>query len=109
MDQKSGRGLRTGNRGPEIGNRKKYPESETGRIGTGKGTVNRGKETYRESGTGYGTGDRGQETEPGNRTCTPGGLCVCNEVARSEKRRPRGSGLLFFADNNSPLPVPPEG
>ena len=28
MDQKSGRGLRTGNRGPEIGNRKKYPESE---------------------------------------------------------------------------------
>ena len=45
IDRESGRGLRIGNRGPEIGNRKKDPESGTGRIGTGKGTSNRGKET----------------------------------------------------------------
>ena len=29
--------------------------------------------------------------------CTPGWFSVCNKVARSENRRPRGSGLSFFA------------
>ena len=98
MDQESGRGLRTGNRGPEIGDRKKDPESGTGRIGTGKGTVNRGKETYRESRTGYGTVDRGQETEPGNSSCTPG-VCVCATKLHGAKRDgPVVAGLLFFRD-----------
>ena len=30
--------------------------------------------------------------------CTPGGFSVCNEVARSENRRPRGSGAVVFRD-----------
>ena len=30
--------------------------------------------------------------------CTPGGFSVCNEVARSEDRRPRGSGAVVFRD-----------
>ena len=91
MDQESEWGLRTGNRGPEIGNRKKDPESGTGRIETGKGTRNREQELGigirnresrtgswnrdqepgignrkqdRESGTGNWTWNQGQETEP---------------------------------------------
>ena len=98
MDRESERGLRTGNRGPEIGNRKKDPESGTGRTGTGKGTENRGKETgsgignrIREWGAGLGNGT-------GKHYLYPGGLSVCNEVARSENRRARGSGAVVFRD-----------
>ena len=31
-------------------------------------------------------------------TCTTGRFSVCNEVARSEKRRSRGSGAVVFRD-----------
>ena len=64
MDCESERGLRTGNRGPEIGNRKKDPESGTGRIGTGKGTGNLGKET----GSRIGNRIRDWGAGPGNET-----------------------------------------
>ena len=30
--------------------------------------------------------------------CTPGVFSVCNEVARSENRRPRSSGAVVFRD-----------
>ena len=64
MDWESERGLRTGNRGPEIANRKKDPESGTGSIGTGKGTGNRGKKT----GSGIGNRIRDWGAGPGNGT-----------------------------------------
>ena len=31
--------------------------------------------------------------------CTPGGFSVCNEIARSENRRSRGSGAVVFRVN----------
>ena len=74
MDQESEWGLRTGNRGPEIGNRKKDPESGTGRIEAGKGTRNREQELgigirtgigNRILESGSGTRNREQETGPG--------------------------------------------
>ena len=113
MDWESERGLRTGNRGPEIGNRKKDPESGTGSIVTGKGTGNRGKET----GSGIGNRLRDWGTGPGNGTGKQDKKCIksvcvnCCLFIRGSRRLPvppesilcanrrsRGSGAVVFRD-----------